>query len=106
MSSRQPSGGVPRRGGARVRRWVAALLLCLMGLYLGAAGREVCPDTSPAGCAPACHLLCGDDCATAPVPEAPVPPPAPRRLHPRFAVPRAQSLVSLTVEPEKEPPRA
>jgi hypothetical protein len=89
-----------------MRRWAAVLLLCLIGLYLGAAGVDRCAGTPDDACAPVCHILCSDGCATAPVPEPPVPPapdPLPRVSHDPApaAMPSAR-----TVEPEKTPPRS
>ncbi len=89
-----------------MRRWVAILLLCLVGLYLGATGVDTCAEGPGEDCAPICHLLCSDGCATAPMPERPVPPPADPLPQPRFLAERVEYLVSLHLEPEKEPPRA
>lgn len=91
-----------------MRRWVAILLLCLSSLYLGATSLDACAGGPPGDdCAPPiCHILCADGCATAPVPEAPAPsPPDPLPQH-RFLAERIEDLVSLELEPEKEPPRA
>ncbi len=89
-----------------LRRWVAILLLCLTGMYLGATSLDACVEGPGDDCAPICHLLCADGCATAPVPEPPAPP-SPDTLPDRcFVAERAGSLVSLDIEPEKDPPRA
>jgi len=88
-----------------VRRWVAILLLCLASVYLGATGVDQCAEGVTDDCAPICHILCADGCATVPVPEAIVPPcpdPLPR---PRFEVQRVVHLVTVDTEPEKDPPR-
>ena len=89
-----------------MRRWVAILLLCLSSLYLGATSLDACAEGPRDVCAPNCHILCADGCATAPVHEAPVPPspdPLPRST---FVADTFENLVSLNIEPEKEPPRA
>lgn len=102
-----PSRRPPARGLRLLRRWMAVFLLGLVGFYLGAAGADRCVDEGSAeACPPICHLLCSDGCATAPVPEAPVPPPGDALPGPRFLVERAADLVSLSPEPEKDPPRA
>mgnify|MGYP000018026056 CR=1 FL=1 len=86
---------------------MAVFLLCLVGLYLGAEGVDHCLDGgADEACPPICHLLCSDGCATAPMPEAPAPPSGDPLPRPRFLVERAADLVSLSPEPEKEPPRA
>jgi len=89
-----------------MRRWVAILLLCLASFYLGATGLDECADGVGDDCAPVCHVFCADGCATVPVPKAPVPPspdPLPRLA---YVAERVEHLVSLAIEPEKEPPRA
>lgn len=87
-----------------MKRWVAAFLLVLFAAYLGASSGDRCADGDPE-CAQVCHVLCQDGCATAPLPEAPVPPPADPLPCPHFAAERAEHLVSLDPEPEKDPPR-
>ena len=89
-----------------MRRWLAILLLCLATAYLGATSMDPCAEGPGDDCAPICHILCVDGCATAPVPEAPVPPPPDPLPQSRFTIERIEDLVSLDIEPEKEPPRA
>lgn len=89
-----------------MRRWVAVFLFCMVALYLGATGADACTDGPDDACAPICHLLCSDGCATAPVPEAPVAPPVDPLPEPRFSTEMIADLVSLSPEPEKDPPRA
>lgn len=101
----------PQRASARglrpLRRWVAVLLLCLVGFYLGAADGDHCLDEGAAeACPPICHLLCSDGCATAPIPEAPAPPPGDLLPASCFLAERIPDFVSLCPEPEKDPPRA
>ncbi|HJV88846.1 MAG TPA: hypothetical protein VJ623_00965 [Holophagaceae bacterium] len=89
-----------------MRRWAGILLLCLASIYLGATSLDQCDEGVNDDCAPICHILCADGCATVPVPETPVPPapdPLPRLL---YKVERTEQLVSLVMEPEKDPPRA
>jgi len=88
-----------------MRRWVAILLLCLASIYLGATNLDQCVEGVNDDCAPICHILCADGCATVPVPDAPCPPapdPLPRLL---YQAERTEQLYSLVVEPEKDPPR-
>ncbi len=88
-----------------MRRWAAILLLCLATFYLGATSLDQCTEGVNDDCAPVCHIFCADGCATVPVPETPVPPapdPLPRLL---YEAERAVQLVSLFIEPEKDPPR-
>ena len=88
-----------------MRRWAAILLLCLASIYLGATSLDQCANGVKDDCAPACHIFCADGCATVSVPGTPVPPapdPLPR-LH--YEAERAEHLVSLVIEPEKDPPR-
>jgi hypothetical protein len=89
-----------------VKRWVAILLLCLASVYLGATGVDRCAEGPEDDCAPICHILCADGCATVPVPEAPVPPSPDPQPCLCFTAERAGTLVSLDIEPEKDPPRA
>ena len=89
-----------------MRRWVAILLLCLASVYLGATSLDQCAEGLDDDCAPICHVCCADGCGTVPVPEAPAPrTPAPLPS-PRFEAKRIVDLVSLDIEPEKDPPRA
>jgi hypothetical protein len=88
-----------------MRRWLAILLLCLIGAYLGATGADACSGSAEEACAPACHLVCSDGCAAAPVPVAPAAPdtdPLPRAA---FKVSPPALPLLRTVEPEKTPPR-
>lgn len=89
-----------------MRRWLAILLLCLASVYLGATSLDHCSDGLEDDCAPVCHVFCADGCGTVPVPE-PVTPPSPDPLpSPRFQTEQVVHLVSLDIEPEKDPPRA
>ncbi len=89
-----------------MRRWVAILILCLASFYMGATSLDQCAEGFKDDCAPICHIFCVDGCATVPVPEAPVPPsPDPLPKH-CFEAERVVHLVSLDIEPEKDPPRA
>jgi len=88
-----------------MRRWIAILLLCLASVYLGATSLDRCAESVVDDCAPVCHILCADGCATVPVPETPVPPSPDASPRPCFVAERVVDLVSLDIEPEKEPPR-
>lgn len=88
-----------------MRRWIAAVFLVLIAFYLGVGAVDRCVD-APSDGVPVCHILCNDGCATAPIPEPPVPPPADPLPRPRFEAVRAEHLTSLDTEPEKAPPRA
>ena len=88
-----------------MRRWIASLLLCLAGAFLSAAGVDECATSPDEACAPICHLLCSDGCATVPVPEPPVAPspdPLPQLV---FTVSPPLRPLLRTVEPEITPPR-
>jgi hypothetical protein len=89
-----------------MRRWIAILLLCLASVYLGATSVDLCVEGSEDDCAPICHILCADGCATVPVPDTPVPPSPDPLPSPRFVTERVDCPVSLDIEPEKDPPRA
>lgn len=89
-----------------MRRWVAILLLCLASLYLGATSLDQCAEGPGDDCAPVCHILCADGCATVPVPEAPRAPAPDPLPDPVFLAEPAAHLITLDIEPEKEPPRA
>lgn len=88
-----------------MKRWVAILLLCLVSFYLDATSLDQCTEGVNDNCAPICHIFCADGCATVPVPEAPVPPAPDLMPRTRYEVKQAEQLVSLVVEPEKDPPR-
>ncbi len=88
-----------------MRRWAAILLLCLASFYLGATSFDQCAEGVNDDCAPICHILCADGCATVPVPESPVPPAPDPLPRPCYEAERAENLVSLVIEPEKDPPR-
>ena len=88
-----------------MRRWAAILLLCLASFYLGATSLDQCAEGVNDDCAPICHILCADGCASVPVPESPVPPAPDPLPRPRYEAERAENLVSLVIEPEKDPPR-
>lgn len=88
-----------------MRRWAAILLLCLASFYLGATSLDECAEGVGDDCAPVCHIFCADGCATVPVPDSPRPPapdPMPRA---QYGGERAEHLVSLVIEPEKDPPK-
>lgn len=89
-----------------MRRWIAALFLSLMVFYLGTASVDRCEDRVSGDCAPVCHIQCADGCSVAPLPVTPKPPPPdplPRAPHEHGHAP---ILVSLAIEPEKDPPKA
>lgn len=89
-----------------MKRWIAVLLLCLASSYLGATSLDQCAEGANDDCAPICHIFCVDGCATVPVPEAPLPPAPDPLPHPRFAAELVERLITLDLEPEKDPPRA
>mgnify|MGYP001619937401 CR=1 FL=1 len=88
-----------------MRRWVAAIFLVLIAFYLGGGSLDRCDD-GPLKEVQACHILCSDGCATAPIPQPPAPPPPDPLPRPRFEAEGAKHLVNLDIEPEKDPPRA
>ena len=88
-----------------MRRWVAALFLVLAAFYLGASIQDRCAE-GPSDCGQVCHILCNDGCATAPIPEPPIPPPHDPLPGRSFEAERVEHVVCLEPEPEKDPPRA
>jgi hypothetical protein len=88
-----------------MRRWVAALFLALTVFYMGAAGADRCDDRK-ADCVEICHVLCSDGCAVAPLPATPAPPPPDPLPSAPYEHERALALVTLDIEPEKDPPKA
>ena len=85
---------------------MAVFLLALASLYLGATSLDRCVEGPNDDCAPLCHILCADGCATLPVPEAPAPPSPEAARRPCFEAEKVVLLVSLDIEPEEDPPRA
>lgn len=76
----------------------------LIAFYLGAGAIDRCEEQAEDR-APVCHILCGDGCATAPLPLAPRSP-APAVPHPApYPSERADHPASLVLEPEETPPR-
>ena len=88
-----------------MRRWIAAMFLVLVAFYLGAAGVERYEDCN-ADCVQVCHILCADGCAVAPLPSTPTPPPPDPLPRAGYEHEGAPKLVSLDIEPEKDPPKA
>jgi len=90
-----------------MRRWVAIVLLVVVATFLAVSGADRCheQETSPHGIQGQ-HLLCIDDCTPALVPDAVQAPPA--DALPRLVYEEAMRhpILSLELEPEKEPPRA
>lgn len=88
-----------------MKRWIALCFVLLIAFYVGTSAMDHCEER-PGDEAQVCHILCNDGCATAPIPEPPVPPPMDPLPRPRFEAEWAEHLVSLVLEPEKAPPRA
>lgn len=86
------------------RRWIAALFLVLTAFYLGAAGLDRCEDDKT-GCVQVCQILCSDGCSVAPLPSTPAPPPPDPLPLARYEDELAPALISLYIEPEKDPPK-
>jgi hypothetical protein len=89
-----------------MRRWVAALFLALTVFYMGSAGVDRCDDRTSSDCVQICHILCTDGCAVAPLPTTPAPPPPDPLPCAPYEHERAPALVTLDIEPEKDPPKA
>ena len=87
------------------RRWIAALFLVLTAFYLGAASLDRCEDNNNE-CVQVCQIICSDGCAVAPLPSTPTPPPPDPLPRARYEHERAPALISLNIEPEKDPPKA
>jgi hypothetical protein len=88
-----------------MRRFITILLLCLASVYLSATYVDPCGEGPVDDCAPICHILCADGCASVPVPEipaSPLPEPTPGISYKESV---DQPILSLGLEPEKEPPR-
>ncbi|MBL0210962.1 MAG: hypothetical protein IPQ13_08650 [Holophagaceae bacterium] len=88
-----------------MRRWIAALFLVLTAFYVGAAGLDRCEDGNTE-CVQICQLLCSDGCSVAPLPTTPTPPPPDPLPRNRYEHEQAPALISLNIEPEKDPPKA
>jgi len=89
-----------------MKRWIAVLLLVVVAAFVTAYGADHCDDGSSAHHERPQHLLCVDDCAPALIPTPPTPPPAdamPRLVYKKTVV---RPVLTLDLEPEKEPPRA
>ena len=87
------------------RRWIAALFLVLTAFYLGAATLDHCGDNNTE-CVQVCQIICSDGCAVAPLPSTPTPPPPDPLPCACYEHERAPALISLSIEPEKDPPKA
>jgi len=88
-----------------MRRWIATLFLALTVFYLGAAGMDRCDDSASPDCVQVCHILCTDGCAVAPLPSTPTPPRPDQLPRDPYDHERAPALVTLVIEPEKDPPK-
>lgn len=104
MRPLEPASRPSRPPFLAARRWVALVFLFMVAIYLGATALHPCNER-PGEETQVCHILCNDGCATAPIPAAPAPPPADPLPRPRFEAEAPESLTSLHVEPEKDPPR-
>jgi len=88
-----------------MRRWIAVLLLTIVATFIATYGADRCDDGLGSHNQRSQHILCIDDCAPALVPQAPIPPPPdpmPKLVYERTPV---RPILSLDLEPEKEPPR-
>lgn len=88
-----------------MKRWIAALFLALTVFYLGAASLDRCGEDS-SDCVQICNIVCADGCASGPLPVTPKPPPPDPLPRPRHEHERAEHLITLVIEPEKDPPKA
>lgn len=89
-----------------MKRWIAAFLLVVVATFVSAYGADHCEDRSGAHHQRAQHLLCVDDCAPALIAHPPTPPPAdpmPRLVYKQTVI---RPILTIDLEPEKEPPRA
>lgn len=87
-----------------MKRWIAILLLAVMGSFMAASSQDHCHDGGQS--APPPHILCVDDCAPAVIPVAPCPPPQDPLPEPAYAAPAADPIPVRDLEPETAPPRA
>lgn len=88
-----------------MKRWIAAIFLALAVFYLGAASADRCSEER-SDCVQVCHIVCADGCTTAPLPVAPKPPPPDPLPRSRHGQERVDHLITLVIEPEKDPPKA
>ncbi len=88
-----------------MRRWAALLLLVVIATFLAISGADRCHDEGAGHSQPSAHILCIDDCTPVLLPSrlaAPAPDPLPKSV---YAVPLADAVLNLDLEPEKTPPR-
>lgn len=88
------------------RKGAAALLLVLFALLLVPGGDAHDHEGQHHAHPPVCSLVCLDACATAPLPQTPVPPSPDRPPKADYAPDVAPRALSRPVEPEHTPPRS
>jgi len=107
VSISSASAFAPRQGTRRPwRRWVSVFLLLLFSVFLATSGVDNCHEDTNPHHQQSQHILCIDDCAPALVPQPPTAPPPDPVPAAVYTESLARPILTLELEPEKEPPRA
>lgn len=89
-----------------MKHWIAVFLMVMVAAFVAAYGRDHCGNRPKNHHHQSQHLLCVDDCAPALIPLPPSPPPSDPMPRVVYKDNIARPVLTLDLEPEKEPPRA